>query len=892
MQCGAALKTGPFRATPEAMDCGTATFLLDTIWEEEHENDLFETDSTLFQEDLPLMWSEEDEGNQDTAHVDSQGLHSDYLHFGFSVPPASYGEDSSTVWLSLPSGTLHSLLMRSSSSGKKKTVQFALPGRIIRPLQWRDDVIWARVARDPTADHHRRLDARFESRHRRSASNSSSVDSYGNLSSQDDNVSSSSKDSSSGSNVVIVSCTGERSIIRFNSDSQSVDSRAEGARSDSDYQSKGESCESSMSECPSSDSGGCPLGQFRKCVQCSLLEETYRQLDAAKRELELKLRTYETQIHSLRQACSLAESSLRDEKSLHAVTRQELNRVMDRLKFYTGGRGAYKDYRAPKAPGSGVTASPTTTTADYSRRTFKKSRSFDHAGSEPKYKQVISVRQMDSLRCRTDMGVSVNVTSNVRDECKKLSAKMRYGIAAVFTDKSPKGPADRGISKPLHGVITDKGGALTVLSREVKLLQEERDRLQDLLQQSLQEMVPQHAAQVHRDLREQIVRLQKDNQQLVENYNAERILRKKYFNMVEDLKGKIRVYCRVKPLTNNDVNKNISSALRSTDDYTLVVQTQRGDKEFTFDRVFMPDQSQDHVFRETHSLIQSALDGYNVCIFAYGQTGSGKTHTLLGTPGSERSQDIGIVPRAFHRIFDLVRENEAKQEVEVRATFLELYNDRFIDLLDPEGSLEEKLEVRKDSSGQTLVPGATVEEVTSGEQLTDCFGRALKNRRVASTRMNVDSSRSHFVATVLVTSTNRFTGSVLRGKLSLVDLAGSERLNKSGLEGNHIKEANSINKSLSALGDVIQALASRQPHVPYRNNKLTMLMQDSLGGSAKTLMFVNVASGADNVDETINSLVYATRVKQITNEVTRAAETKEIAKLKSVIAKLKKEIGA
>ncbi|KAL1427798.1 hypothetical protein MTO96_003139 [Rhipicephalus appendiculatus] len=305
----------------------------------------------------------------------------------------------------------------------------------------------------------------------------------------------------------------------------------------------------------------------------------------------------------------------------------------------------------------------------------------------------------------------------------------------------------------------------------------------------------------------------------------------------------------------------------------------------------MPHHTQEDVFGETNSLVQSAMDGYNVCIFAYGQTGSGKTYTLTGVSNTEQLQAEGIAPRAFRRMFELVKENEMKQSFLVTATFLELYNERFVDLLKANSNPEEKLEVRKDSSGHTFVPGVTTEEVSNSAQLCECFARALRNRRVACTRMNAQSSRSHFVATVEVTSTNRLNGAVLRGKLSLVDLAGSERLDKSGLEGHHIKETNSINKSLSALGDVIQALVTQQSHVPYRNNKLTMLMQDSLGGTAKTLMFVNVSPSSEHVEETVNSLVYATRVRQITNDIVRASETKEIAKLKSVIAKLKKEIA-
>ncbi|XP_077515847.1 uncharacterized protein LOC144125913 isoform X2 [Amblyomma americanum] len=841
------------------------------------------------------------------------------------------GGDEVRVWLTVPSCTLLEPLMSSSGVGcrasKKKTVHFALPGRVIRPLQWRDDVIWARVEpakgrRHATGGGGANLfqpPPPVSADHRRSASNCSSVDSnYANTSSQEDNQSSSSRDSVPVSNIVILSCSGQRSIVHIGSDSTSVDSSpSESSRGDSDYQSKNDSAESSMTDgspppppSPPEEQRGiidvdddaqaarsiAQRLQCSQCVQCALMEDAVRRLESSRREAGLKLRSYEAQIRSLQQACCSVEATLRDEKALHAVTRQELSRVLDRLKFYTGSRiassAALKDYRALR--NSANTPQNACVNTVQWNRTFRKSR----AGvklCESKCQHVISIQQTRGGH-NADIGVQVNLHARAAEERPKLSAKMRYGIAAVFQDKSSCKtlPANAGrgtrISKPLRGVITEREAALGILSREVKLLQEERDHLQELLQHSLQGVVPQHAAHVTRSLQEQIAALKAENQRLLDSYNAERVLRKKYYNMIEDMKGKIRVYCRVKPLT-TELSQEAVNVIDPTDDYTLVVHTPRGDKEFTFDRVFLPHHTQEDVFNETNSLVQSAMDGYNVCIFAYGQTGSGKTHTLTGVSNTEQPQAEGIAPRAFRRMFELVKENEMKLSFLVTATFLELYNERFVDLLKANSNPEERLEVRKDSSGHTFVPGVTTEEVSNSAQLCECFVRALRNRRVACTRMNAQSSRSHFVATVQVTSTNRLNGAVLRGKLSLVDLAGSERLDKSGLEGQHIKETNSINKSLSALGDVIQALVTQQSHVPYRNNKLTMLMQDSLGGTAKTLMFVNVSPSSEHVEETVNSLVYATRVRQITNDVVRASETKEIAKLKSVIAKLKKEIA-
>ncbi len=187
-----------------------------------------------------------------------------------------------------------------------------------------------------------------------------------------------------------------------------------------------------------------------------------------------------------------------------------------------------------------------------------------------------------------------------------------------------------------------------------------------------------------------------------------------------------------------------------------------------------------------------------------------------------------------------------------------------------------KLEIKRDPRGTVTVPGVTVVEVTSASQLMTNIQAGLQRRHTSSTNMNRESSRSHLIITVQIESTNLQTQSVTRGKLSFVDLAGSERVKKSGSAGEQLKEAQAINKSLSALGDVISALASEQAHIPYRNHKLTMLMSDSIGGTAKTLMFVNVSPTDSNLDETQNSLQYAQRVRTIKNDVTKHESSKEV----------------
>ncbi|EDO37229.1 predicted protein, partial [Nematostella vectensis] len=284
-------------------------------------------------------------------------------------------------------------------------------------------------------------------------------------------------------------------------------------------------------------------------------------------------------------------------------------------------------------------------------------------------------------------------------------------------------------------------------------------------------------------------------------------------------------------------------------------------------------------------LIQSAVDGYNVCIFAYGQTGSGKTFTMIG----DRDGNFpGIAPRAMDNIYSLIEENKKKFSFKIYVYMMELYNDKLIDLLTTSHQDSARLDIKKDKKGMVFVQGSVMLESHSKEELWSIFERGSENRHVASTKMNAESSRSHLILGIIIESTNLVSGAVIKGKLSLVDLAGSERAAKTGATAEQLKEAQSINKSLSALGDVISALSSDQQFIPYRNNKLTMLMQDSLGGNAKTLMFVNVSPADYNTDETVTSLTYASRVKLITNDAQKNQDNKEISRLKGIIAKLKK----
>lgn len=374
-------------------------------------------------------------------------------------------------------------------------------------------------------------------------------------------------------------------------------------------------------------------------------------------------------------------------------------------------------------------------------------------------------------------------------------------------------------------------------------------------------------------------------------YRDECIQRKKIYNAMEDMKGKIRVYCRIRPILKFEEDKGQKVALNVPDELSLNLEWKGVKKEFNFDAVFQPGTSQDKVFEDTKHLIQSAIDGYNVCIFAYGQTGSGKTFTIYGN-----EQLPGLTPRGVTELFNIIDRDAGKFSFKIDCFMLELYCDDLQDLLAENKKGERlfkqpKLDIKKDPKGVVTVPGAIIVPVHSARELMNVIEGGLTRRKVSSTQMNRESSRSHLIITICIESTNLQTQNVARGKLSFVDLAGSERVKKSGSAGEQLKEAQAINKSLSALGNVISALATEQGHIPYRDHKLTMLMSDSIGGTAKTLMFVNVSPVDGNLDETQNSLQYATRVSTIKNDVTKHDDSAAVVKMKKQIDYWKEQAG-
>ncbi|KAG6437460.1 hypothetical protein SASPL_102377 [Salvia splendens] len=339
---------------------------------------------------------------------------------------------------------------------------------------------------------------------------------------------------------------------------------------------------------------------------------------------------------------------------------------------------------------------------------------------------------------------------------------------------------------------------------------------------------------------------------------------RKLYNQVQDLKGNIRVYCRVRPFLPGQANG--LNILDEIVDNTLTIQSSakhgNGKKTFTFNKAFGTN--------STQGLINAPSCYISQTLF-YLQTG----------PKELTKESLGVNYRALSDLFEISEERKDMIVYNIYVQMMEIYNEQVRDLLVTDGG-NKRLEIRNNSSNGINVPNANLVNVTSTSDVIDLMNLGHKNRAVGSTSMNDRSSRSHSCLTVHVEGKDLTSGTTLRGCMHLVDLAGSERCDKTDAVGERLKEAQHINRSLSALGDVIAALAQKNAHVPYRNSKLTQLLQDSLGGQAKTLMFVHISPEPDSLGETLSTLKFAERVSTVelgaakSNKDTSAPEVKEL----------------
>ncbi|XP_063779291.1 kinesin-like protein KIF13A isoform X3 [Pseudophryne corroboree] len=380
--------------------------------------------------------------------------------------------------------------------------------------------------------------------------------------------------------------------------------------------------------------------------------------------------------------------------------------------------------------------------------------------------------------------------------------------------------------------------------------------------------------------------------------------------------SKVKVAVRVRPMNRREMDLNTKCIVEMEGNQTVLqpppANSKQGDnrkppKVFAFDYCFWSmDETntskyagQEVVFKCLgEGILDNAFQGYNACIFAYGQTGSGKSFSMMGS-----ADQPGLIPRLCCALFLRATEEENdSQTFKVEVSYMEIYNEKVRDLLDPKGS-RQSLKVREHNVLGPYVDGLSQLAVTKFEDIESLMSEGNKSRTVAATNMNEESSRSHAVFSIIVTQTLYDHQSGNSGervsKVSLVDLAGSERVSKTGAAGERLKEGSNINKSLTTLGLVISSLADqaagkgKNKFVPYRDSVLTWLLKDNLGGNSKTAMIATISPAADNYEETLSTLRYADRAKRIVNHavVNEDPNARVIRELREEVEKLKEQLS-
>ncbi|CAJ1443868.1 unnamed protein product [Effrenium voratum] len=438
-------------------------------------------------------------------------------------------------------------------------------------------------------------------------------------------------------------------------------------------------------------------------------------------------------------------------------------------------------------------------------------------------------------------------TKFVSEELKK---KRKFWLAALRQNIG----VTEFLPKKLRRDQGELGQGLRKLSAEAyKKLDAEKQQLvaaeiQQVLPQVLHEVMQSKAAELKK-------LLDAGAQEWKEKYSIECDRRRKLHNLVQELKGNIRVYCRVRPMTDAEAAQGCCIAFPAPDEIQISNPDLGLKKSWQFNEIYRQNSQQEDLFSGIRDLVVSMLDGYNVCMFAYGQTGSGKTFSMQGS-----KENPGVYTRTFSELFKVAKERIG-WKIELKGACVEIYNEEIRDLLLGPNDKKQKLQVRQGKEGN-FVPGLTMQTVHNVEEVEMLLNTAQMNRTVAATDMNLHSSRSHLAVQILGTMTNP-DGKQFSSAITLVDLAGSERLAKSGVSGDRAKEAIAINKSLSALGDVIAARAQKNAHTPYRNSILTHFLQDSLGGDSKTLMLLQINPCASHVEESMCSLTFGARVNAV-----------------------------
>ena len=363
----------------------------------------------------------------------------------------------------------------------------------------------------------------------------------------------------------------------------------------------------------------------------------------------------------------------------------------------------------------------------------------------------------------------------------------------------------------------------------------------------------------------------------------------------------VKVYCRIRPENEQEISSGLGICLNPQSQTTVQIivdnlninsglkenYSEKTTQEFTYDKIYPIETTQKTIFEQVAKpLILSAFEGINGTLFCYGQTASGKTYTMEGIPSDNNL--CGIIPRMMHLIFEIINSGSSDIEFSVKCQYYQIYNEKIQDLIDTNKT---DLTIREDKNKGIWVGECTEKYVESEQEMIDFFNTGSNNRIVSSTKMNAISSRSHSLFSVTIYQRNVITESSKIGKLYFVDLAGSEKMSKAGVEGNTmLKEAQNINKSIMTLGMVINALTKGSKHVPYRDSKLTRVLQESLGGNSLTYLIINCSPNMLNQTETLSTLRFGQRAKLIKNKVvanTQQSVKELMMKLKQAEEKIK-----
>ncbi|CAN9498818.1 unnamed protein product [Ophioblennius macclurei] len=421
----------------------------------------------------------------------------------------------------------------------------------------------------------------------------------------------------------------------------------------------------------------------------------------------------------------------------------------------------------------------------------------------------------------------------------------REKIRSLLNHRAPAVPLAKMMAKP----TTDPSQLLQMgcLTRALNI---SNKKLQATVQQALADMTKQVE-----QLKASVGKLANAEQEgaaeleeLRSLYRREAAERKSLHNKVLELQGNIRVFCRCKR------SDSTSSCLETAGDQEVVLVQKGSKKKFQFDQVYTSSSTQEEVFSGMLPVITSCVDGYNVCILAYGQTGSGKTYTMMGS-----KENPGVNIRSVRKLLHICAEKESMSYT-LKMSMLEIYNETLKDLLgkSPDAFLDIRVQGKS-----VVVPGLTQVQVQTEADILSIMEMGERNRKIASTKMNTQSSRSHLLVALEVEILDNVSGLTSRSTLTLCDLAGSERISKTEAEGQRLVEAAAINKSLTALGQVFGALKCNALHIPFRNSKLTHLLQPCLSGDAKCCVFVNVSPEVRDVVETLSTLQFGSTIRQV-----------------------------